>query len=107
LEPLLDWLEQHMGTFSVRPLALRLRIQLPESDVPSKRDLRDALRQRAHESERGRWDVLDAVDYVCRTVPDLWIPADWTGKEPIPGSEPLTVLNRMLALGGLGLPLSQ
>lgn len=33
----------------------------------------------AAESARGRWDILDAIDYVCRTVPDLWIPSGWTG----------------------------
>jgi hypothetical protein len=88
-----------MGTMSVKPLALRLRLSLPESDS-RERVLRDALAQRARESERGRWDVLDAIDFVCRTVEDLWIPAGWMGKAPIPGSEPLTVLDRILATGG-------
>jgi hypothetical protein len=68
--------------------------------APRQRVLRDALAQRANESERGQWDVLDAIDFVCRTVPDLWIPSGWTGKQPISGTEPLTYLDHILATGG-------
>jgi hypothetical protein len=51
LDPLLDWLERNMGSYSVDPLALRLRLSLRESDH-RQRALRDALAQRARESER-------------------------------------------------------
>jgi hypothetical protein len=33
-------------------------------------------------------------------VPDLWIPTGWTGTAPIPGAEPLTTLDYILAAGG-------
>src|SRR5262249_21949185 len=99
LDPLLDWLEQYMTSWSVRQLALRLRFSLPESDSP-KRAFRNALAQRAHESEHGRLDVLDAIDFVCRTDPDLGIPTGWTGTAPVPGTEPLAYLDHILATGG-------
>jgi hypothetical protein len=87
-----------MDTWSVSQLALQLRLSFPESDSP-KRALREALARRARESERGNWDVLDAIDFVCRTVTDLWIPAGRTGTEPIPGTEPLVELDWILATG--------
>jgi hypothetical protein len=99
LDPLLDWPEQNMRSWSVNQLMLRLRLSVPDSDSP-KRALRNALGERARQSERGRWDVLDAVDFICQTVEDLWIPAGWTGREPLPGSDPLTLLDGILAAGG-------
>jgi hypothetical protein len=100
LDPLLDWLEEHLDRWSVRQLTLRLRLSLPESDSP-KRALRDALMLRARESENGRWDILDAIDFRCQhdADGDLAIP-DFMGGIPMRGSEPLAVLNRMLANGG-------
>jgi hypothetical protein len=64
--------------------------------------VRAALGQRARETESGRWDVLDAVDYLCQSDLDgaLAIPADWIGTTPIAGSEPLAVLNSLLITGG-------
>lgn len=47
----------------VARIALRLRISVPHVDDP-KRGLRTVLAQRAAESARGRWDILDAIDYV-------------------------------------------
>src|SRR5262249_59225834 len=99
LDAVVDWLEQYMTSWSVRQLALRLRFSLPESDSP-KRAFRNALAQRAHESEQGRLDVLDAIDFVCRTDPDLGIPTGWTGTAPVPGTEPLAYLDHILATGG-------
>jgi hypothetical protein len=99
LDPLLDWLERHVTAWAVGQVALRLRISFPESDSP-KRSLRGVLAQRARESERGRWDVLDAIDFVCQTDPDLGIPAEWSGGKPIPGTEPLAHLDYILATGG-------
>jgi hypothetical protein len=56
---------------------------------------------RARESESGRWDILDAVDFLCQhdADGDLAIPV-FLGGKPMRGSEPLAVLNRMLANGG-------
>lgn len=81
------------------PVGAAACLSVPESD-DRKRALRDALAERAQESDRGRWDVLDAVDFVCRTVEDLWIPAEWAGKVPIPDSEPLARLDYILSAGG-------
>ena len=78
LDPLLDWLGTTISDRDVARIALRLRISVPHVDDP-KRGLRTVLAQRAAESARGRWDILDAIDYVCRTVPNLWIPSGWTG----------------------------
>jgi hypothetical protein len=101
LDPLLDWLEEHVQRWSIRELALRHRLNLLQSDSP-KRALRDALMVRARESERGRWDILDAIDFLCQHDPDhdLSIPAGWIGGAPVRGSEPLAVLNGLLASGG-------
>jgi hypothetical protein len=101
LDPLLDWLEEHLDRWLVRELTLRLRLILPESDS-SIRALRDALMLRARESERGDWDILDAIDFLCQNDPDheLAIPSVFIGKNPVPGTEPLAVLNRLLASGG-------
>lgn len=101
LEPLLDWLEENLGRWSVRQLSLRLRIPLQQSESP-KRVLRDALMQRAGESERGRWDILDAIDFLCRTDTDgeLAIPRTFIGGQPLAGTEPLAALDRLLVNGG-------
>lgn len=101
LDPLLDWLADHVDQWLIRELSLRLRLSLPESDSP-KGALREALMLRATESERGRWDILDAIDFVCQNDPDyeLGIPAVIMAGHPVPGTEPLTVLNRLLTSGG-------
>jgi hypothetical protein len=58
--------------------------------------------QRARESERGRWDILDAIDFLCRTDVDgeLGIPSAMVAGQPLAGSEPLTMLDRLLVNGG-------
>jgi hypothetical protein len=101
LDPLLDWLEKNLDRWLIRQLTLRLRLSLPESDSP-KRSLRDALAQRARESDSGRWDILDAIDFLCQNDPDadLALPTVMIAGHPISGSEPLTILNRLLANGG-------
>jgi hypothetical protein len=101
LDPLLDWLQKNLRAWSARQLSIRHRIGILDSDAPE-HAVRVALGQRARESESGRWDVLDAIDYLCQSDLDgnLAIHADWSGKRPIAGSEPLAVLNRLLATGG-------
>lgn len=101
LIPLLDWLEKEVYAWSARQLSIRLRINILDSDAPE-HAVRVALEERARESERGRWDVLDAIDYLIQSDldGDMAIPAQWIGKTPIPGSEPLAVLNRLLVTGG-------
>ena len=101
LDPLLDWLEKNLDRWLIRQLTLRLRLSLPESDSP-KRSLRDALAQRARESDSGRWDILDAIDFLCQNDPDadLALPTVMIAGHPVSGSEPLTILNRLLANGG-------
>jgi hypothetical protein len=101
LIPLLDWLQNNLHGWSARQLSIRFRISILDSDAPE-RDIRIALEQRARESESGRWDVLDAIDYLCQidTDGDLAIPAAWIGTTPIPGSEPLAILDGLLATGG-------
>jgi hypothetical protein len=47
---------------AIGELSPRLRLTLPESDSP-KRAWRDALAQRARESDSRRWDILDAIDF--------------------------------------------
>lgn len=101
LIPLLDWLEKELGAWSARQLSIRLRISILDSDAPE-HAVRVALEERARESERGRWDVLDAIDYLLQSDLDgeLGIPADWIGTRPISGSEPIAVLIRLLSTGG-------
>lgn len=101
LIPLLDWLEKELRAWSATQLSIRLRISILDSDSPE-RAVRAALEERARESERGRWDVLDAVDYLIQSDldGDLAIPADWVEGRPIAGSEPLAVLDRLLITGG-------
>jgi hypothetical protein len=101
LIPLLDWLEKQLRARSARQLSVRLRISILDSDAPE-HAVRVALEERARESERGRWDVLDAIDYLIQSDlnGDLGIPAEWTGTTPIAGSEPLAVLDRLLTTGG-------
>jgi len=101
LIPLLDWLEVNLRAWSARRLSIRHRISVLDSDAPE-HAVRAVLEQRAREGESGRWDVLDAIDYLCQSDVDgdLAIPAEWIGGMPIPGSEPLAVLNDLLVTGG-------
>lgn len=101
LVPLLDWLERELRPWSARQVSIRLRINILDSDAPE-HAVRVALEQRARSAEDGRWDILDAIDFLCQNDPDgdLAIPAVWFGTTPIAGSEPLAVLNRMLLDGG-------
>lgn len=109
LDPLLDWLEENVGTWQVKQLMIQLRLALPEEVRPdhsrgreTKRALRNALAERSKKSENGRWDILDAIDYICRSNPDLGLPGAIIPitNEPVAGSEPLTLLNGMLTRGG-------
>jgi hypothetical protein len=101
LIPLLDWLEKELHAGSARQLSIRLRISILDSEALG-HTVRVALEERARESERGRWDVLDAIDYLIQSDLDgeLGIPAHWRDGTPIPGSAPLTVLDRLLITGG-------
>ena len=101
LIPLLNWLEKELRGWSARQLSIRLRIGILDSDAPE-HAVRVVLEERARDSERGRWDVLDAIDYLIQSDldGDLAIPAEWIGKTPIPGSEPLAVLDSLLITGG-------
>jgi hypothetical protein len=101
IDPLLDWLKDNLRAWSARQLSIRHRISIVDADHPE-HAVRVALGQRAWESENGRWELLDAIDYLCQSDldADLAIPMDWIGNTPIPGSEPLAILNRLLSAGG-------
>ncbi len=102
IDPLLDWLQQHLDRWSVKTVALRARISILGVDNPAEavRRVRCALEERALESEAGRWDLLDAIDRVCQADPDLGVPTEIIGGRPVAGSAPLSQLNWLLVSGG-------
>lgn len=102
LKPLLDWLEKELRPRPAEWVAIRHRLSILDSDAEPVHAVRVALEQRARESESGRWDILDAIDYLFQIDldGDLGIPAHWGGNRPIAGSSPVELLNDLLATGG-------
>jgi hypothetical protein len=98
LHPLLDWLERHLDRWSTRRIALRMRILLGSEEPTA---LVGELEQRAADPN-GRWDLLDAIDYLIQmNRDDLVLPgALGAAQEPLPGSELVSVLDSTLMAGG-------
>lgn len=100
--PLLDWLERSVDQYCVRGVALRQRISLLGPEIP-KRSLSGlcVLRWRSGPwSPRQAGGTYSMRSTMCQSDPDLGLPSGWTGTVPIPGSAPLSVLNRLLVTGG-------
>jgi hypothetical protein len=98
VHPLLDWLKAQLRPWSVRQLALRMRIALDGGEEPTV--LCDELEKRSTTSG-GRWDLLDAIAYlVTMEFEDLAIPSEFVGMRPVRGTEPLAHLNYILERGG-------
>lgn len=54
LEPLLDWLERELRSWSARWIAIRHRLSIIDSEAKPEHAVRVALEQRARESAKGR-----------------------------------------------------
>jgi hypothetical protein len=98
VRPLLDWLRPELRDWSTRQIALRLHIPLARDDGP--KALCEELERRA-QTQAGEWDLLDAIDFLVRAdFDELKIPTGWDGEQPIQGTEPLTILDHILDVGG-------
>ena len=102
LEPLLDWLEEELRPWSAKWVAIRQRLSILDSEGEPAHAVRVVLEQRARESDSGRWDVLDAIDFLIQSDSDgeLAIPAVFFGGTPMPGTSPIAMLNDLLVTGG-------
>lgn len=98
---LLDWLRRHADTWAVKQIALRLRLSLESERVD---ELCSVLRSRIQESDRGQWDLLDALDIMLymdyEVNNDLFIPQMTPTGEFISGSAPVSNLDWILTQGG-------
>ena len=100
VRPLLDWLERALNEWTVRMVAVRMRISLLDSVDPP-RTLCDELEQRVKSSfDERKWDPLDAIDYLVQVDWDELKLPDIVNDEPLPGSDKLSLLQRILVEGG-------
>jgi hypothetical protein len=100
VRPLLDWLERALNERTVQMVAARMRISLLASVDPP-RTLCGELEQRVSFSfDKRRWDLLDAIDYLIQVDWDELKLPDIASGEPLPGSDKLSLLQRILVEGG-------
>ena len=97
VQPLLDWLKNELQGWSARWIALRLRIAVGDSN--ESQALRRELHRRSVNPDE-RWDLLDAVDYLVMMAWDELTIPEFIEDQPVHGTEPLSVLDHLLKVGG-------
>jgi hypothetical protein len=102
VRPLLDWLERTLNERTVQLVATRMRISLLASVDPPQTLCAELEHRVRFSFDNSEWDVLDAIDYLVQVDWDeLWLPDINVGSsEPLPGSDKLSHLQRILVEGG-------
>jgi hypothetical protein len=100
MRPLLDWLERVLNERTVQLVAARMRISLLASVDPPRTLCAELEHRVSFSFDEYRWDVLDAIDYLVQVDWDeLWLP-DIVNDVALPGSDKLSMLQRILVEGG-------
>jgi hypothetical protein len=106
VRPLVDWLERALNERTIHLVAARMRISLLASVDPP-RTLCHELEQRAgFPFDDRQWDLLDAIDYLVQVDWDELRLPDIVSGEPLPGSDKLSLLTRILVDGGSAYSVS-